>query len=146
MFLFQMYIMMVGLYDEKSTNESDEESCHDLREGVLSQNHAGRPHHAGKENHEREPPYRIERKCYRIGDDSPCHPSYGGRVGRNLPPHIDEGTSHLYHERCYQDDADDSWGVVVFHQEETSEIAQDGDDVGNDASLFSSQFLRCPTL
>jgi len=118
-------IFNVILYsdDEESADQPDKEARQDLREGMLSKNHASRSHHSCQEDDEGKPPSGVEGKAYGIDYQGSRYSTDGSGVGRYFPPHVDEGANHLYDQCRYQDDADDPWRVAIFHEEEATEVA-----------------------
>lgn len=133
-------------YHVKRTEESDAEAADHLRECVLSQRHASRAHDSGHEDDEAEPPDGVERPFDGVGHERAGEASDGSAVGRDFPPHVDDGADDLDGQCREQDAADDVWNVERGHRVVAREIADDADDVGHHEAFLGSHFVGVPAL
>ena len=133
-------------YHVKCTEESDAEAADHLRECVLSQRHASRAHDSGHEDDEAEPPDGVERPLDGVGHERAGEASDGGAVGRDFPPHVDDGADDLDGQCREQDAADDVRNVERGHRVVAREIADDADDVGHHEPFLGSHFVGVPAL
>ena len=73
---------------------------------MLLENDAARPHQSCEQDGQTEPPSRIEVKQQGKRHQCACHPTDGCRVGRYLPPDVDERADNLDGECSDEDTAD----------------------------------------
>ena len=80
---------------EDGADDSYEEACYDLGEGMLTENHPAGTQYACEDEHQTEPPHGIEAEQLAKHEQSTRHASYCCRMRGDLPPHVDQGTHHL---------------------------------------------------
>ena len=113
---------------------------------MLSQNHTTRAEDACQDECQREPPHGIEAEKLSKDKQGSCHTANGGRVGRDLPPHINHRTGNLDEQGGCDDGHHKVWDMEKFHQINTEEVTEDTDNVGYDTSFFLSHVDEAPAL
>ena len=139
--------MLIEIEDAyRRTEEAHAEAGHDLRQRVLTQNHAGGAHDAGHHQHQAKPPDGVEDENHGEGKQGACHTADGCRMGGNLPPHVDDGTDDLHQQGGHENAAHEVEHVHRLQQPDARQIAQDGDDVRHHATLAIAHFDEVPPL
>lgn len=131
---------------EEAADKAKEESCRDLCEGVLAQNHAARAYETREEERETEPPRRVEIKEEAKGDERPVDGSDGTTVGGDFPMDVDEGAKHLYEQRCDEHRADKARHVRAIDHVVAEEVAKNAYHVGYHTAFLGEHLQGRPAL
>ena len=133
-------------YRHCRTEETQPKATNDLSDGMLSQDHAAAAHQTGNDENQAEPPDGIEVQILGKTEQGSRYTTDSSRMGRHLPPDISHGTGYLYHQSCHHDGRHEVRHVAELHEIDTSEIADDGDDVRYHATLAQAQLYEVPSL
>ena len=113
---------------------------------VTEEMHTAGAEYTGKENHQTEPPHGIESEQLTEDEEGTRHAAYSRRMGGYFPPHVDQGTDHLYKQGSREDRTHKMGDMYQIHQIDTEEVAEDGNDVGHHPSLLESKLHQIPPL
>ena len=113
---------------------------------MLAQDHATGTEESCNDQHQAKPSHGVEGENLAEGKQSASHSSYGCGMGRDLPPGVDDGTDHLYEQRCHHNATHEMRDMECVHQIGTEKITPYGDDVGNGAAFSSTEFYEAPSL